>query len=298
MSADRVAETLISMPRRPQGSASRESCLVHIYPTGPNMGKRYALGSDPILVGRGDENDIRIQDHSVSRRHARIQPMDDGFYVADLGSTNGTFVNDQPTDGPQRLPDGCYIRVGNCIFKFLTGGNIETDYHEEIYRLTIIDGLTEIHNHRFLTDFLDRELARSVRHGRPLSLLMFDLDRFKTVNDSYGHLCGDFVLRELSRRVRGFVRREDLFARYGGEEFAIVLVETGVPEAVAAAERVRATVAAQPFRFESHSLDLTVSVGVATTPGGETDLTTAELFKRADALLYRAKAGGRNRVVS
>lgn len=294
---DRVADTLITAPRK-LPAAGRESCLVHIYPTGTNMGRRYPLGREAVQIGRGEDNDIRIEDHSVSRRHARVHPSPDGFFVADLGSTNGTFVDDVQLTGPMPLYDGCFLRVGNCIFKFLTGGNIEAHYHEEIYRLTIIDGLTEIHNQRYLLDFLDRELARSLRYARPLSVLMFDLDRFKSVNDQFGHLCGDFVLRELSRRLKGHVRREDLFARYGGEEFSVVLVETGRSQAVEVAERIRRTVADQPFRFEEQTLNLTVSLGVGTTPGGEAGLSPQALLHRADEKLYEAKAGGRNRVVS
>jgi diguanylate cyclase (GGDEF)-like protein len=295
---DRSTDTLVTTPRSLLTSGEQDACLVHIYPTGASMGRRFPLGTDPIDVGRGEDNDVRIQDGSVSRRHARILPAPEGFFVTDLGSTNGTFVDDLPVNAPEPLRDGCYLRVGNCIFKFLTGGNIEADYHEEIYRLTIVDGLTEIHNHRYLIDFLDRELARSVRHARPLSMLLFDIDHFKAVNDTHGHLCGDFVLRELSHRIKASVRREDLFARYGGEEFALVLVETDGMQAVTAAERIRSAVAGQPFRFEENSLPLTVSVGVATTPGGETGLSAQELIKRADAKLYEAKNAGRNRVAS
>jgi diguanylate cyclase (GGDEF)-like protein len=260
------------------------------------MGRRYPLGVESLLLGRGDESDIRIQDNSVSRRHARVEPASEGFYVVDLQSTNGTFVNDRQIECPVRLKDGDYIRVGNCIYKFLTGGNIEAHYHEEIYRLTIVDGLTDIHNQRYLLEFLDRELARSIRHSRPLSLLMFDIDRFKAVNDQYGHLCGDFVLREMSHRIMGQVRREDLFARYGGEEFCLVLVETRLAEAAEVAERVRSSVAVQPFKFEGEELPITVSVGVAGSGGGETGLTAAELVRRADERLYKAKNAGRDRV--
>src|SRR5207248_1252827 len=149
------------------------------------------------------------------------------------------------------LQDGDYLRIGNCIYRYLAGGNIEAEYHEEIYRLTILDGLTQIHNQRYLVEFLEREVARSQRHGRPLSVLMFDIDRFKSINDSFGHLCGDFVLRELAGIVRDSVRKEDLFARYGGEEFALVLVETNPEQAVFVAERLRESVADQPLRFEA-----------------------------------------------
>src|SRR5207247_11150600 len=128
-----------------------------------------------------------ITDHSGSRRHARIELRADGFYAVDLESTNGTFVNDVP-GAAGRLKDGDYLRAGNCIYRFLAGGNVEAEYHEEIYRLTIIDALTEIHNKRYLLEFLERELARTTRYRRPLALILFDLDLFKKVNDEFGHL--------------------------------------------------------------------------------------------------------------
>src|SRR5207245_2245668 len=165
----------------------------------------------------------------------RIQPGADGYYAVDLQSTNGTFVNDHPAS-MYKLKDGDYLRVGNCIYRFLIGGNVEAEYHEEIYRLTIIDALTDIHNKRYLVEFLDRELARSARYRRPLALVLFDLDLFKKVNDNLGHLGGDFTLREVAACVKGSVRKEELFARYGGEEFAVVLPETGREGAVQVGE--------------------------------------------------------------
>jgi len=294
---EKVSETWITTPKRLISAITREACLVHIYPTGPSMGCRYPLRDKALTLGRGDDCDIRIQDNSVSRRHAKIDPSPEGYFVADLGSTNGTFVNDRQLDGGWPLQDGDYLRVGNCIYRYLTGGNIEAEYHEEIYRLTIQDGLTRIHNQRALGDFLDREVARSQRHSRPLSVLMFDIDKFKAINDAHGHLCGDFVLRELAECVGETVRKEDLFARYGGEEFALVLVETGLPEATYAAERVREAVEAHQFRFETTPIKLTISIGVATT-SGDPDATPKGLLKAADERLYQAKRTGRNKVVS
>lgn len=290
---EKITETWITTPKRLFSAATREACLVHIYPTGPCMGRRYPLGDKDLLVGRGDESDIRIQDNSVSRKHVKIEPTADGYQVSDLGSTNGTFVNDKQLDGPQTLHDGDYLRVGNCLYRYLTGGNIEAEYHEEIYRLTIQDGLTRIHNQRALTEFLDREVARSQRHKRPLSVLMFDIDKFKLINDTHGHLCGDFVLRELAECIRGTIRKEDLFARYGGEEFCMVLVETSMAEAIGAAERVRSTIEKHEFQFENTKIKLTVSVGVATTTG-EAVVTPADLLRIADEKLYQAKRAGRN----
>jgi len=293
---DSGSETWITVPGRMQAIGGREACLVHIYPTGPGMGTRYPLGDTPLVVGRGNESDIRITDNSVSRRHARLQPGADGYYAIDLQSTNGTFVNNTPAS-MYRLSDGDYLRVGNCIYRFLDSGNVEADYHEEIYRLTIVDGLTEIHNKRYLMEFLDRELARSERYQRPLALLLFDIDHFKTINDQMGHLGGDFTLRELALRVKAGIRKEELFARYGGEEFAVVLPETMRAGAVQVAERIRGLVEARPFAYENSEYALTVSIGVATTSGEEA-LTPAELLRRADERLFQAKREGRNRVAA
>ncbi|HVL16136.1 MAG TPA: GGDEF domain-containing protein [Gemmata sp.] len=291
---DKVTETWITSPKRL--FSTRDACLVHIYPTGPHMGCRYPLADRTVFLGRGEDCDIRLQDHSVSRKHARIDATPDGYYVHDQKSTNGTFVNDRQLETAVLLQDGDYLRVGNCIYRYLAGGNIEAEYHEEIYRLTILDGLTQIHNQRYLAEFLDREVVRSQRHCRPLSVLMLDIDRFKLINDNFGHLCGDFVLRELVDVVRTAVRKEDLLARYGGEEFAMVLVETDTAGAVGVGERIRESVAAHQFRFEATPLNLTVSIGVATTAGDLT-MTPAGLLKAADDNLYTAKRTGRNRVV-
>ena len=290
-----VTETAIARPAQMTRRGALDSCLVHIYPSGTAMGRRYPLGAGQVVLGREDGCEVRVPDGSVSRRHARIEPSPDGHVVRDLDSTNGTFVNDRPVLAPRILRDGDYLRVGNCIYRHLAGGNIEAEYHEEIYRLTILDGLTQVHNQRYLLEFLDRELARSRRHRRPLAVLMLDLDKFKAVNDAHGHLCGDHVLRAVSDRVRHAVRREDLFARYGGEEFCFVLVETNRPQAVEVAERVRAAVASGPVRYEAHALPVTVSIGVAWTDGGG-EVTTADLLRAADDKLYEAKRAGRDRV--
>jgi diguanylate cyclase (GGDEF)-like protein len=293
---EKITDTWISTPKK-LFSAAREACLVHIYPTGPTMGCRYPLSDRLLVIGRGDDCDIRLTDHSVSRKHARIEPTAEGYFVTDQNSTNGTFVNDKQLENPRLLQDGDYLRVGNCLYRYLAGGNIEAEYHEEIYRLTILDGLTQIHNARYLNEFLEREVVRSQRHARPLSLLALDIDRFKALNDSLGHLCGDFILRELADVIRLNVRQEDLFARCGGEEFVLVLVETTKEGAVLVAERVRSAIAKHQFRFEATPITLTISVGVASTIG-DADLSANALRKVADEKLYEAKRTGRNRVCS
>jgi diguanylate cyclase (GGDEF)-like protein len=294
---EKLLDTVFHPARRPQ-SVHRDACLVHIYPTGPMMGTRHILSDRPVIIGRGEDCDIRILDNSVSRRHARIENMPEGYFVLDMQSTNGTFINDVPSkEGePVLLKDGDYVRIGNCIYRFLAGGNVESEYHEEIYRLTIVDALTQSHNQRYLMEFLEREVLRTSRHGRPLSVVMVDIDHFKKINDDMGHLVGDYTLRELAAVIRRLVRREDLFARYGGEEFTLVLVETNFKQAMEAAERVRAAVEKHTFRFENQTFNLTISLGVAEC-ASDGSATPVELIRQADEKLYEAKRNGRNRVV-
>jgi two-component system cell cycle response regulator len=289
-----IQDTQRGVPRRLIPRGTQDACLVHIYPSGAGMGRRYPLAGRVVTLGRGDGCDVRIPDQSVSRSHARVEASDDGYEVADLQSTNGTFVNDVPV-ASRRLKDGDYVRVGNCIYRFLAGGNVEADYHEEIYRLTIMDALTETHNKRALVQFLDHELARSERHQRPLAVVMMDIDHFKALNDRLGHLAGDATLRELAACGRGPVRKVDMFARYGGEEFVLVLPETTREGAVVCAEQVRERVESHPFQFENEAYRVTVSLGVAATLG-DASLTPAGFIAEADANLYRAKHAGRNQV--
>jgi diguanylate cyclase (GGDEF)-like protein len=277
-------------------SAQGKPCLVNIYPRGPGLGRRYPLETDTVVIGRESACGIAADDPSVSRRHARIQYSRKGHIVSDLGSTNGTFVNDIPVEQTP-LRDGDYLRVGGCLYRYLAGGNVEADYHEQLYRLAIVDGLTGVPNQRYLLEFLSRELSRSARYDRRLALVLFDIDRFKAVNDGHGHLCGDHVLRELANRVKAMVRTEELLARYGGEEFAFVLPEATLADAVAAAERVRVLVQDTPFIYAGKSLAVTISLGVAVT-AGEKGLSGLDLIGQADEKLYQAKHAGRNRVCS
>jgi two-component system cell cycle response regulator len=287
-----VHDTQRGSPRRLVPRGTQDACLVHIYPSGPNMGHRYPLANRAVTLGRGELCDVRIADQSVSRTHARIEDVVDGYELGDLKSTNGTFVNDQAVVG-HRLRDGDYVRVGNCIYRFLAGGNVEADYHEEIYRLTITDALTETHNKRSLFQFLEYELARSERHKRPLAAVMIDIDHFKALNDRLGHLAGDATLRELAGCIKAHVRKVDLFARYGGEEFVLVLPETTRDGAMACAEQVRQRVESHPFQFENETHGVTISLGVTATTG-DAALTPATFIAEADANLYRAKHAGRN----
>jgi diguanylate cyclase (GGDEF)-like protein len=289
---EKLTDTWKTAPKRPVSVISQQACLVHIYPTGPGMGVRYPLGTATLSVGRDPDCQIRLVDQSVSRHHADIQLALDGYHITDLKSTNGTFVNDEPVTA-RRLRDGDYVRIGNWIFRYLAGGNVEAEYHEEIYRMTIMDGLTGVPNRRFFLEFLDRELARAVRHKRPLAIVLCDVDQFKVINDSLGHLAGDWTLKELASRIKRAIRREELFARYGGEEFSMVLPETPREGAILMAERVRRLVADAPFHYEGRPFPVTISLGVAAITDG-VRVNSAELIRHADEKLYEAKRAGRN----
>jgi diguanylate cyclase (GGDEF)-like protein len=273
---------------------SLDACLVQIYPLGPGIGRRIPLANDIVLIGRDADCNLCLVDPSVSRKHAEIRPVSTGFFLIDCRSTNGTHVNDHPVSS-SRLKDGDTIRIGTWIFRFLTGENVESLYHEEIHRLTIIDGLTGAYNKRYLLDALSSELSRASRHHRPLALILIDVDHFKQLNDTHGHLAGDDALRELTSCLREAVRREDVVARYGGEEFVMVLPETTRDGAVQLAERLRQAIAEHTFHSREIEFRMTVSIGVAAIEAAEV-LTSEEFIARADARMYQAKKAGRDRV--
>lgn len=289
-------QTRITQVQEVEGDAepSGPGCLVQIYPPGPNMGKRFPLEGKVITLGRSAECGIEIDRDSVSRHHASIRRTEDGWLVEDNNSTNGTYINDlQIQTGV--LSDSDLLKIGSVIFKFLSGTGIETAYHEEIYRMTIVDGLTGAHNKRYFLEFLEREIARCARYGRPLSLLMFDVDDFRSINNDRGHLTGDFVLREMVRRLEQRIRKEELLARYGGEEFAVVLPETDAGQGVLVGEKLRSLISDEPFAYDGETFQVTISVGAATIEGEEKDVLA--FIKLADDNLYRAKRNGKNQVV-
>ena len=271
--------------------AGKEACLVVIY--GLDLGKKYNVDRPAIVIGRSSKADIQVDQESVSRNHCKLINTGKSIMLRDLGSTNGTYVNDELVD-EYVLRDGDLIKVGRCIFKFLSGDNIENAYHEEIYRLTTIDGLTQVYNKRYFLETLEREIGRAHRYRRDLSLLLFDIDHFKSINDSYGHLAGDTVLRQLAGVIRSRIRREDVLSRYGGEEFAIILPEIDRYNALQMAEKIRGLVEMASFRFEDADIPVTVSIGVASLQP-EVQMPD-EFIKLADGHMYAAKDAGRNRV--
>lgn len=283
--ATRTAEVALPPPRRPEAPLAY---LVNIHPPGPTLGLRHEVGPDATVVGRGGDCDVPVPDNSVSRKHARIEFHPDGrFHITDLGSTNGTYVNHARVKEAD-LRDGDYVGVGGSLYRFLAGGNVEAGYHEEIHRLAVTDPLTGLANRRALLEGLERELSRAHRHGRPLSLVVFDVDDFRALRGRLGHFGGDHTLRALASALRPLVRKDELLARSGGDEFAVCLPETTEAHAAVFAERVVSGVAALSLGFEGERYHTTVSAGVAAVAVGE-EVAPAELIRRAEQRLRDRK---------
>jgi diguanylate cyclase (GGDEF)-like protein len=276
-------------PLRP---APRSACVVVIH--GESLGRRADIGEAPIVVGRAPESELSIPHRSVSREHCRIWRDGNAYRIRDLGATNGTRVNDCRIVGDVALADGDQITLGECILKFISQDSVEAHYHEEIYQLATHDPLTELYNRRHFTEMADREIARALRHARPLALCIVDVDLFKPVNDRYGHNSGDEVLRRIGALVLQHARSEDLPALIGGEEFALLLPECDLVAAAAFAERLREAIAAAAFAPGGEPRRITVSIGISALGFGRDSRST--LMAAADAALYRAKSEGRNRV--
>lgn len=290
-SGSQTVLTDVGEARTPR-SASGNGILIIIY--GHDLGRRVRVGTEPLIIGRSAQCDIQVDQESVSRNHCRVRFDGSEFLVRDLGSTNGTYVNDNLVEEEGRLRHGDQLKVGRTILKFIVGDDIEADYHEEIYRLMTTDGLTQLHNKRHFDEMLDREVARAKRYKRSFSLLVFDIDHFKAINDRFGHLAGDTILRQLGAVLLGRLRVNDVLARVGGEEFALITPEVGVEGATELAGKIRRLIANTRFEFEGMRVEVTVSVGVAEWQPHYED--GAEIFRAADAKMYEAKRSGRNEV--
>ncbi len=269
------------------------SCLVII--SGANIGHQYKIKISQTMIGRSINADIQIDDDSASRDHAFIIRDDDGYRIRDNASKNGCFVNDVKVDDA-RIKDGDLLRIGKTIFKFMSRNNIEQAYHEELFKLAKVDGLTNVFNRRHFNTSLENEVDRARRYERELSLLMIDIDHFKNVNDSLGHRAGDYILKQLAEIFVSSSRRVDYVCRYGGEEFAIILPEVDIMGAYKFAVKLKDAVATHRFAFEQHQLYITISIGVSDVM--ESDQSAEDLIEAADRRLYLAKERGRNRVIS
>ncbi len=261
------------------------------------VGKQYPLVQAEYVLGRSVDCGIHLDDKSVSRNHARMVVVGSEVTVVDLGSANKTVVNGNILSpmAPMKLKNNDQIKIGNLILKFLEKGNLEAITNREMNEKAVKDGLTGAYTKGALIERGPELIKRSEVLNEELSLIVFDLDHFRNINNNFGHAAGDYVLKALSGIVSTkVVRSQDFFARYGGEEFVILLAHTPLRAAAEVSERIRATVESTPFIYEGKKLPVTVSVGVATRRSDE-DVWDS-FFKRADTALYQSKQNGRNRV--
>lgn len=268
--------------------------------SGPSAGAIHSLVAVESVIGRGKECSVRILDSGISRRHARVVRQAPGKYVVeDLGSSNGTSVSGVRIAGQHPLSEGDRIGVGpNIELRFGFTDEAEEGALRRVYESSVLDALTGAYNRKHFEERLASEVAYAKRHATPLSLLLFDLDHFKRINDTYGHLGGDHVLRTVGGLVKKTLRVEDIFARYGGEEFAVIARGIDVGKAYLFAERIRITVETAKIEFSGLLVPVTVSLGVASLACCGDAATAEALIGKADERLYVAKGTGRNRTVS
>ena len=261
------------------------------------QGKRFILeGASTFVVGRGKGSDIQVDDPNVSRHHAQITVDGDQVQVADMDSRNGTYVNDEAIGSEKvTLAKEDMIRMGHTILKYLPAGQFETLYHINITNAAHRDTLTDLFSRQYISEVLEVEFKRAKALHKPMSVVYFDIDDFKKINDTCGHTCGDYVLNTLGSVINGIgLRPRDLAGRFGGEEFLIVLANTTLEQAGVVAERLRLGIAYHDFSYGGTTIPVTVSLGVATIkPGFQTG---TEVYQEADRALYESKRSGKNKV--
>ena len=285
---------MFEAPLAPEGGKRDRAYLVVL--AGASVGEMYKIEGEKTIIGRGQKATIRLLDDGISREHAQLVLIKDRIVLQDLGSTNGTYCNGLKVEANKELVDGDKILVGSTtILKFTYHDNLDEIFQKQMYESALRDGLTKAFNKKYFTDRLESEFTFATRHVAPLTLVLFDIDHFKKVNDTHGHQAGDYVLSEISTLLTGALRAEDVFARYGGEEFAVICRGSDAAQGQIVAERMRKAVEAHKFVFEGTNIPITISVGVAGLPNSACK-DAAELVNLADQALYKSKHGGRNRV--
>lgn len=262
-----------------------------------SVGRQWPIEDSDRIIGRSPNAHIYVDDRSVSKSHAKLVLGGGDVSIIDLESTNKTIVNGKTIQAlvPVRLSNNDQIKTGNVIFKFLERGNVETVGFAQTYDRTQRDPLTGIANRAGVNLKGPESFKRSDLLGIPLSIIAFDIDFFKKVNDTHGHLAGDYILIEIASIISNkLIRENDFFARTGGEEFCLLLLGSTLKVASEVAERIRATIQNHKFVFEGTEIPITVSSGVSVKTEGDTDWE--QTFDRADKALYVSKNAGRNRV--
>ncbi len=265
---------------------------------GTSVGQVVSLGDKVCTLGRLSSSDVWLNDDGISRRHARVYFAEGVHVVEDNDSANGTYVQGQKINGRRTLRDGDVVQFGpTVIFRYSVTDSDEEQMLRQLYEAAVRDPLTNVFNREHFEERMKVEVSYAKRHKTDVALVMFDVDHFKNVNDTYGHQAGDAVLIKIAELASAGLRTEDVVARYGGEEFAVILRGIDLEGAVRVGERLRVRVAAKPIEGSGHQVAVTVSCGCAVLTECPEQSVTA-LVAIADRRLYAAKRGGRNQVVS
>ena len=252
-------------------------------------------GKDSI-VGSGIDTDIHINDKGVSRQHVRVYYSNENYYIEDLQSSNGTYVNGERLTSAKEIENGDLISIGlSAVLKFNLSNPLEAEYQKKIRQKLVRDDLTNTFNKSAFVHCLRQEFVRVQQSTEPLCLLMIDIDHFKRINDTFGHLVGDNVLIQFAKLLRDSSRKEDYVCRYGGEEFAIVCPDLSAVDSLPFAERIRAAIESFCFMHDSEQIAVTASIGISNYPENGVYSVT-ELVACADKAMYEAKNRGRNRI--
>lgn len=301
---EEIHRTQPAPPRRQE----RERRPALVFLRGEQLAAPIPLERDEVTLGRALEADVRVNDARASRLHARITTERDPasgatrYRVTDLGSTNGTLLNGEPVSDAT-LAEGDKLTIGEHLIRFELSDDIDREFQRHIHRLLAHDELTGLLSSKSFISELRREAARAAAEGRPFCVLMMDLDHFKRVNDTHGHLVGSQTLEEVGGVITRALRAGDVAARFGGEEFAAFLLDADCAQALVAAERVRQMIESHAFSATrrgseadegDRALRITISIGVSAFPQDARD--PVELMELADTALYHAKQQGRNRV--
>jgi diguanylate cyclase (GGDEF)-like protein len=277
----------------------KKACLIVL--RGQDVGQVTVIGDESTIIGRDAECAMVMQEEGISRQHASVRMGASGnIIVTDLGSTNGTYLEGKKITEANMKPGDKVFLGRHTVLKMMMQDELDMLYQQEMYDSSIRDGLTGVHNRRYLDDRLGKDLSYARRHRIPFSFIMFDLDNFKKVNDAHGHQSGDRVLVEVSNMVTGIIRAEDVFCRYGGEEFAVMTSSVDQTGGRTLGERICHGVSSANVRAQDGSgklIRVTVSVGVATVQPRAV-VNSEAVIAAADANLYQAKKNGRNQVVA
>lgn len=306
---ERAGRLLVAKLRDPKETVTRDTLEVELPSDdrthrvhalhvidGGHAGKIFVLAESEAVAGRGESCALSLGDPGVSRAHASFVLSAIGVQVTDLGSRNGTFVNGRRVVDAVLLRQGDTISLGGVRLRYGLEADEQVRRLRDLHEAAVHDHLTGLYNRRFFEERLLAEVAYAVRHRALLSLIMFDVDRFKDLNDTHGHIAGDTALKAIAKVLQGGVRTEDVVARYGGEELVVVARGAGLEGALALGERLRARVEALRLDHESRNMRVTVSAGVAAL--SDNIVNARQLVRAADGALFDAKERGRNRVVA